>query len=126
MYKIGIEDEFEAFHFLTGDFGPENQLHGHRYRVRVTLEGERLDESGMLYDFAKLQASLKKILSRLNYQTLNEIVGLREANPTVENLCLYIHQHITAMLHDESGGEQITGLEVTVWESTTSFASFRS
>lgn len=123
MYKIGIEDEFEAIHFLKGDFGPETQLHGHRYKVRVTIEGEELDESGTLFDISKLRCGLKEILSELHYHNLNEIEGLKEVNPTVENVSKYIYEKLAPSFRDK--GKRITGLEVTVWESPTAFASYR-
>ncbi len=124
MYKIGIEDEFEAIHFLKGEFGPETRLHGHRYRVQVTIEGEELDESGTLYDISRLKDGLKAILNGLHYHNLNEIAGLKEVNPTVENVCRYIHEKLAPALVSKGNG-QIKGLEVTVWESATAFASYR-
>jgi len=120
MYKMGIEDGFEAIHFLKGDFGPETRLHGHRYRVRVTIEGEELDEFGMLFDISRLKASLKEILNGLHYHNLNEIEGLKDVNPTVENVCRYIYEKLAPALVSK----RIRGLEVTVWESPTAFASY--
>jgi 6-pyruvoyltetrahydropterin/6-carboxytetrahydropterin synthase len=123
MYKIGIEDEFEAIHFLKGDFGPETRLHGHRYRVRVTIEGGELDEFGMFFDISMLKDGLKEILSGLHYHNLNEVEGLKEVNPTVENVCRYIYEKLAHALVSKRG--HIKGLEVTVWESPTAFASYR-
>ena len=124
-YKIGIEDEFEALHFLTGDFGQETQLHGHRYRVRVTLEGAELDEAGTLFDIAKLKEGLQTILNGLHRHTLNELPGLTDANPTVEHVSRYIHARLTAVLEPTIEWKRITGLDVTVWESATDFGSYR-
>lgn len=124
MYKIGIEDEFEAIHFLRGDFGLENRVHGHRYRVRVTIEGEELDDFGMLFDISMLKDGLEEILNGLHYHNLNEVEGLKEVNPTAENVCKYIHKKLAPALGDK-GKEQIKGLEVTVWESPSAFASYR-
>lgn len=123
MYKIGIEDEFEAIHFLKGDFGPETRLHGHRYRVQVTIEGEELDESGIFFDISRLKDGLEEILSGLHYHNLNEVEGLKEANPTVENVSKYIYEKLAPAIASKRG--HIKGLEVTVWESPTAFASYR-
>jgi 6-pyruvoyltetrahydropterin/6-carboxytetrahydropterin synthase len=97
MYKIGIEDEFEAIHFLKGDFGPETRVHGHRYRVRVTIEGEELDEFGMFFDISRLKEGLKEIVSGLHYHTLNEVEEFKEVNPTVENVSKYIYLIFTPL-----------------------------
>ncbi len=124
MYKMGIEDEFEAIHFLKGDFGPETRLHGHRYRVQVTIEGKELDEFGMVFDISRLKEGLKEILNGLHYHNLNEVEGLKEVNPTVENVCKYIYEKLAHALSAKGKG-QTKGLEVTVWESPTAFASYR-
>jgi len=121
MFKIGIIEEFQAIHSLKGDFGLENRLHGHSYKVELTIEGGQLDEAGILYDISKLRGKLKEILSYFHYQNLNELEGLRGVNPTVENVCKYIHQRMASTLRNEG----LQGLEVTVWESPTGFASYR-
>lgn len=125
MYEIGLEAEFEAEHYLRGDFGPETQLHKHRYRVRVTLAGEELAGDGTLYDIAKLQVWLRAILAELSDQTLNVLPELEGENPTVENLSRYLHERFTENLRAERGAARITGVKVTVWESPTAFASYR-
>jgi 6-pyruvoyltetrahydropterin/6-carboxytetrahydropterin synthase len=120
MFEIGIIEEFEAILSLKGDFGLATRLHGHTYRVQVTIEGDRLDEAGVLYDISKLRESLKGILSHLHYQNLNELEAFRDVNPTMENVCRYIYGRMALTL-----GEGIRGLQVTVWESPTAFSSYR-
>lgn len=125
MYEIGLEDEFEAEHYLRGNFGPETQLHKHRYRVRVTLAGEELAGDGTLYDIAKLEVWLRAILAELSDQTLNAVPGLQGVNPTVEHVSRYLHERFTDNLRAARGAARITGVQVTVWESPTAFASYR-
>jgi 6-pyruvoyltetrahydropterin/6-carboxytetrahydropterin synthase len=125
MYEIGIEAEFEAQHYLLGDFGPETQLHKHHYRVRVTLAGEELAGDGTLYDIAQLQDWLRAILAELNDQMLNAVPGLQGVNPTVENVSRYLHECFTEKLRAERGAARITGVKVTIWESPTAFSSYR-
>ncbi|MBN1455824.1 MAG: 6-carboxytetrahydropterin synthase [Methanomicrobia archaeon] len=125
MYEIGIAAEFEARHYLVGDFGPETHLHKHHYRVRVTVAGEELGADGTLYDIAKLQKWLRTILSELEDQTLNEVPGLQGVNPTVEHVSRYLHERFTESLEAERGADRIKGVKVTVWESPTAFSSYR-
>jgi 6-pyruvoyltetrahydropterin/6-carboxytetrahydropterin synthase len=121
MFEIGILEEFEAILSLKGDFGPSTRLHGHTYKVKAVVEGDRLDEAGTLYDISQLKESLKQILSYLHYQNLNELEAFRDVNPTAENVCKYIYQRLAPVIRDD----RIQGLEVTVWESPTAFASYR-
>ena len=53
MFQITVEDSFAAAHRLREYEGKCRQVHGHNYRVRVSLEGEQLDETGLLVDFGE-------------------------------------------------------------------------
>ena len=121
MYEVGIVEEFDAILSLKGDFGLATRLHGHTYRVKVAIQGDRLDEAGMLYDIGQLREGLKGILSHLHYQNLNEVDAFRDINPTVENVCKYISERLAPIVKRD----RVRGLEVTVWESPTAFASYR-
>ena len=120
MFEIGIVEEFEAVLSLEGDFGPATRLHGHTYKVQVVVQGDVLDETGVLYDISRLRDSLKDILSHLHYQNLNELDEFKDLNPTVENVCKHIYNRMALALREEVGG-----LKVTVWESPSAFASYK-
>ena len=48
-YSVTVKREFIAQHFLVGgDWGRENQLNSHRYRVEARYEGTSLDRHGYL------------------------------------------------------------------------------
>jgi len=119
MYEIGVVDEFDAVLSLKGDFGPATRLHGHAYKVQVVIQGERLDEAGVLYDIARLRDALREIVSGLHYQNLNETEAFRDCNPTVEIVSRYIHDRMALALGDDVGG-----LKVTVWESPSAYSSY--
>ena len=47
-YTVAVERDFIARHKLIGgDWGPENELHSHHYRVELALEGSELDRFNM-------------------------------------------------------------------------------
>lgn len=119
MYEIGVVEEFAAVLSLKGDFGLATRVHGHAYKVQVVIQGEALDESGVLYDIARLRDALREILSGLHYQNLNELEAFRDVNPTVEHVSRYIHDRMALALGDEAGG-----LKVTVWESPSAHSSY--
>lgn len=83
------EFSFEAAHLLP--HLPEGhkcrRLHGHSFRVEVHVEGPVAD-SGMVMDFADIQAAFQPLWAQLDHRYLNEVDGL--ANPTSENLAVWI------------------------------------
>ncbi len=51
MFEVSVEQSFAAGHALRNYHGKCENVHGHNYKVRVTVAGERLDETGLLVDF---------------------------------------------------------------------------
>ena len=81
MYYLEAEASFDAAHFLKGYAGKCRNLHGHRWRVVVTIEGQPLQKSGsqagMLRDFGDLKADLKALVDPLDHALLVEEGSLR-------------------------------------------------
>src|SRR5436190_17045321 len=57
-------------------------VHGHSFKVEVSVEGEVDPEIGWLYDHAEISPAMKPLLKRLDHTSLNDIEGLE--NPTLE------------------------------------------
>lgn len=119
MFEIGIVEGFDAVLSLEGDFGPATQVHGHCYRVEVVLRRDHLDETGVVYDIARLRESLRSVLDRLHYRNLNELDEFKDVNPTVENVARHVYEGMAIALGEDAGD-----LKVTVWESPTAFSSY--
>lgn len=89
---------FEAAHCLPNV--PEGhkcrRLHGHSYRVRITVRGAVQDEMGWVMDFGDIKAAFKPILEQLDHWYLNEIEGLE--NPTSEILARWIWMRLKPSL----------------------------
>ena len=64
MYEVSVDDSFAAAHNLRNYKGKCENLHGHNYKVRVTLTGPRLDDTGLLYDFVHLKQVMQSVLVR--------------------------------------------------------------
>ena len=58
MYEISVEAEFDAAHALRGYQGKCENLHGHRFKVAVTIRASRLNEIGLAYDFTVLKKTI--------------------------------------------------------------------
>ena len=121
MFEIGIADEFEAAHSLNGDFGAATRLHGHTYKVEVRAEARSIDSTGTFYDLGRLRDDLRSVLQHLHYRNLNEVAELTETNTTAEVVALYIFRKLAPGVRTAG----VEALKVTVWESTSSFASYR-
>ena len=48
MFQVSVEETFSAGHALRGYKGKCENVHGHNYRVQITLEGPELDNIGLL------------------------------------------------------------------------------
>ena len=95
LYK---EFSFEAAHRLPNV--PEGhkcaRLHGHSFRVRVTVRGPVGERSGWVMDFAELKDAWRPLHDRLDHRYLNEVEGLE--NPTSENLARWVWRELSAAL----------------------------
>lgn len=120
-FEIGITGEFESAHSLNGDFGPATRLHGHTYRVEVRAEARDIDSSGTFYDIGRLRSDLSAALAPLHYNNLNEVAELAGMNTTAETVAHYIFKRIAPGLRAAG----VDGVKVTVWESSSSFASYQ-
>lgn len=64
MYSLISEHSFDAAHFLKGYEGKCSNIHGHRWRVVVEIQGDALKKDshtrGMLIDFDELKETIKK------------------------------------------------------------------
>jgi 6-pyruvoyltetrahydropterin/6-carboxytetrahydropterin synthase len=132
MYRVTKSISFCYGHRLLNYPGKCRHLHGHNAKAVITLEGEALDELGMLFDFNEIKAAVKSWIDEeldhtmLLYKKdpiipLLEQAGERflvtEENPTAE--------HIAKMIYDRVRAAGYPVAEVTVTETDTCYASYR-
>ncbi len=123
MFEVTVEDTFAAGHALRGYRGKCENPHGHNYKVRVTLEGEKLDGIGLLFDFKDLKAVMADIIDRLDHQYLNDIEPFKAENPSAENLARYFYQETSGKLRSVANG-RVRVKDVIVWETDTTTARY--
>ena len=119
MFEICVEHTFAAAHALRNYYGKCENLHGHNYRVQVGMEGAELDETGLLFDFAKLKSQLRMTSEYLDHQYLNELKPFDQINPSAENIAKFICEDMQSKLENGSIAY------VRVWETETSYAVYR-
>jgi 6-pyruvoyltetrahydropterin/6-carboxytetrahydropterin synthase len=121
MYDITVEGEFDAAHALRGYQGKCERLHGHRFRVAVTIQTKELNEIGLAYDFTVLKKHLGEVVGRLDHTSLNETPPFDRINPSSENIASTVYNEVKARL----GMAPVRLTKVEVWESPTSRAEYR-
>jgi len=111
MFELSIKSDIASAHFLRGYEGKCKNLHGHTWQIEVFINGEQLDEIGMVADFRILKKKLKVFLDTIDHMCLNDLPYFQKVNPTTENIAKYIYENF---------GEEIKPLrlsKVKVWES---------
>ena len=104
---------FDAAHILSWHPGKCSRLHGHTYRLEVSVRGD-LDERGIVIDFDEMASIVENlVLNRIDHSFLNDILD----NPTSERVAL----HILELL--ESCPFKIDSLKL--WEGIDSFVEIR-
>lgn len=92
MFQVSVQAHFDAAHFIRNYDGKCANLHGHRWNVEVCIEGQELDNLGMLIDFSKVKRAVKLIINELDHRLLNDLpsFGDQGVNPTAENVAKII------------------------------------
>jgi len=111
---------FDAAHFLPGYPGKCANMHGHTYKLEITVsrinDGSKLavGSEGMIVDFAELNGMVKEaVLDQVDHKVLNEIFDFR---PTSENLASYIYNS----LQEKFKVHSLKVEKVALWESEKS------
>ena len=122
--------EFEACHHLPHYDGACHNLHGHSYKLEVTVSGqvsknEKDPKCGMIIDFKDLKANVGHlIIDDLDHYNLNDKLWF---NTTAENMAVYFYELLSKyfITLSEKEGRYIALTEVKLWETPTSFASYK-
>jgi len=122
MFTLGIERRFIARHRMVGgDWGPENELHSHPYRLELAVEGETLDGHGFLVDLVDLDRRLDGLIDQYRERILNELPAFAGLNPSLENFARILCTSLVAETETAGFG----AVTVRLWESDSAWAAFR-
>lgn len=81
MYLLKVEHSFDSAHFLAGYQGKCANIHGHRWRVEVEIQSEKLRVEGqlrgMITDFSDLKKTVGEILDCFDHALIIEEGTLR-------------------------------------------------
>ncbi|MCI5622998.1 MULTISPECIES: 6-carboxytetrahydropterin synthase QueD [Anaerostipes] len=137
MYRLTTHASFDSAHFLAGYDGKCSNLHGHRWKLEVTVESEKLEENGqirgMIVDFGKLKQDVKMLADEFDHCLIVEKNTLKsktmealleekfkiitvEFRPTAENFAKYFFDRMKAQ------GYQVSF--VNVYETPNNMAGY--
>ena len=120
LYKVSVKLNFAAAHKLHGYEGPCENLHGHNWKVDVSVTALELDNSGLGIDFKLLKSETKTLLKTLDHKYLNELEPFKTISPSSENIARYIFQELSRRLNNDN----IKVESITVWESDFACARY--
>lgn len=116
MYTLQTSACFDSAHFLKGYEGKCSNIHGHRWKVEVTVASDELEEAGqirgMVVDFGTLKQDLNEITQEFDHSFIIEEESLKERTkdalleegfrmievpfrPTAENLAEYFYDRMS-------------------------------
>lgn len=132
MFRVTQEIDFCYGHRLLNYSGKCRYLHGHNGKAVIVLQGERLDDRGMLVDFSDIKRAVASWID----QTLDHRMILNERDPVVEYLrglqepLLLLPENPTAeaiarLIYDFTHQHGFPVYEVTLWETPKSCATYR-
>ncbi len=137
MYTLRVEQSFDSAHFLADYDGKCSNIHGHRWRIEVEVQADKLiasgEYAGMVVDFSILKNALSKLLEPYDHVLIIEEGTMREATlnhliadnfaitsvdfrPTAENFAAHIYRQL------ESADFSVK--RVTVYETPTNSAIY--
>jgi len=120
MYEVTIIKSFSAAHLLAQIGGKCEELHGHNFKVEVTLAAPNLNESGLLIDFRVVKKWLNEILDQMDHKHLNELPYFAGINPSAENIAKYIYDQMKLKIKEP----QVRIARIKVWESENAVVTY--
>ena len=157
-YKIHVTKDnllFAAAHFASFDGDQVEPLHGHNYRVSITLEGP-LDENAYVFNFVPIKRILKRLADELDHRMLlprdskhvhleddqdggvivraagrwyrfplEDVCILPITNTTVEPIAHYLCGRLRDELRTRDDAQHLTAIEIEIEETFGQSAIYR-
>jgi len=121
MFELKVVTHFAAAHQLKMVAKKCENLHGHNWKIEISVAGETLNNAGVLVDFGELKQHVSEIMTRLDHKYLNELDYFDDGNPpSSENISRYIANSLQTLLKNSN----IKVSRVTAWESEDACATY--
>ncbi|VTS03687.1 6-pyruvoyl trahydropterin synthase family protein [Tuwongella immobilis] len=131
MFRVTREFEFCFGHRLLNYQGKCQNIHGHNGKAVITLGSKELDSLGMVIDFVQIKRVMKTWID----DTLDHKLLLQKDDPIIP----YLQQHglpvfpmdenpttenIAKLIYEVAKSKGLPILEVTMWETEYSYATY--
>ena len=111
-FALEVECEFAAAHAIVL-MGERERLHGHNWRVVVSVAGDHLDGEELLCDFHAVERMLAALVAPFRDGNLNETPPFDRMNPTAEAIARHIADGLSAELARNSPAVHLEWVRVT-------------
>jgi len=122
MYTLTVEETFAAAHQLRGYQGKCENMHGHTWKVALSITGDGLNNIGLLVDFQEIKAVLREITAMFDHKNINELTPFDLINPSSENLSKFFYDEAVRRFAAKTSTLKVGS--VTVWESPTAYCTY--
>lgn len=126
MYELTVVTDFAAAHHIPGHPAECRRLHGHTWKVEVTVAGTAQSETGMVVDFKTLKETVRSIVKKMDHSYLNELAPFAGPDPlhspTAENIARHVFYSVAQQL--SSIGPGLTMRAVRIWESSSAAVTY--
>ena len=126
-YEITVETTFSAAHALKLPDHMFEPIHGHDWRVAVTVAATQLDEIECVMDFHELEAMVEAIIKPWRNEHLNSrepfrgaTIAIPKVNPTAERVAWHIGEEVAKQLDP-----RVSLVRVRIGESPGCTAEYR-
>jgi len=121
MFELRVVTRFAAAHRLTMVGAKCENLHGHNWKIEVYVQGQDLDEGGVLVDFGIVKRHVRSLMETLDHKFLNELDYFQAGTPpSSENIARYVADNLADRL--DIPGIRVS--RVTAWESEDASATY--
>lgn len=120
MYNLTIRTSFAAAHNLINYQGDCENLHGHNWKVDVSVTARDLDQAGLGIDFKILKKEAGAIINELDHKYLNDNPAFQTVSPSSEHISRYLFHRISERINSDN----IKVASITVWESENASACY--
>ena len=111
-FALEVECEFAAAHAIVL-MGERERLHGHNWKVVVSVAGDRLDGEELLCDFHAVERMLSAIVAPFRDGNLNDTPPFDRINPTAEAVARHVAERLSLELARNSPSVHLEWVRVT-------------
>ncbi|HWE01917.1 MAG TPA: 6-carboxytetrahydropterin synthase [Tepidisphaeraceae bacterium] len=117
-FEITSTRYFSAAHQLALYDRSLEPLHGHNWKVTITVAADKLDPIGVVMDFHELERLADRVIGAMHNRHLNNLAEFAQLNPSAENVALHIARTLSL-----PGDVRLVSVEV--WETEGNSAVYR-